>query len=893
MSTSPFLFADLSAAETQATIRARLVANLAADGQPTASWAPSSIGGAENLRLDMVSGALASLASARIAALVQGRLLQTAADDPNTGFFLSYLGLRFYKLQKFGASRTVQNIVLTTVAGGTASSYTNGQLTVRAPATGNRYILALPPGQNVTLVPGGAASAPFQAENPGSSYLDPAGTVTQLVTGVAGVTVTNAAPALYRPTRQVGTSTGTVTAGAALVIPDSIRVRIDATGDIGSAYHSISTNDGNSWTSAGVIAAHETASGVPLTFANGSTPSFVQGSIFTIRAASNFLARGSDTESDALYRARLQNRWPALSLIPLKGHIELWSRAASPEVVRVSSDADTNIPGGILVTIASQTGPATPEAQEAVEDFIRPKLSGFIGLPIPTSPTVPGSLSPMESIQVNSASQFFVRTSATVTVPADQLASVQAAADEAWNEYLGSLPIGPTEVEMEAFYRILGDLGAVDVQGLTFNGAAADLAVGAGQVAVSGATLIGSLTWKASAGATVAPPAPPAPQPGSPFAPNPQSIADLLPPLSLDDVKAFLLAYLSVPANQVTDYESDACLRTFWEVESFMVQDLVSGAIQLLAAAGYPGTAEGYSLTLLADGWYDIQRTAPSAGTQDVTIFCDAMHGPYTAAQVATLLGTASDASTYHLTAGAASLASNASIVVTFTADVAGAVRALLSSVVGLPGVTVQSATITSFGSDGDGDAVVQAEVDARFPDLSVNPTQDRTITWALAAAPSPLITRFRLDSNPAVPGGVLMTLAKASGAVASGTVTAVQAALDALSPITDYNVAQNSTPHSITPSGTVTVRASLLVQAQAQADAAWNTYLQSAQIGSVIYLQALRQIVGDAIAADPASNFTNPALAGAGGDGNVALAATEVPVPSGALSALLTWVTT
>ena len=137
------------------------------------------------------------------------------------------------------------------------------------------------------------------------------------------------------------------------------------------------------------------------------------------------------------------------------------------------------------------------------------------------------------------------------------------------------------------------------------------------------------------------------------------------------------------------------------------------------------------------------------------------------------------------------------------------------------------------------------------------------------------------------------MTLANGSGPVAGGTVTTVQAALDKLSPVTDVNTTQNSSAHSISASGTVKIAASLLTAAQARMDADWSSYLAGAQIGTRVYLEVLSRIVGDAIAADPASNFTGQALGGADPDGNVTLAATEVPVPSAALSTLLTFVTT
>ena len=909
MSTSPYLFEDLLTAEAQATIRARLVSNLAADGEPTTSWAPSSVGGSENLRLDMVSGGLASLASARVAALVGGRLLEVATDDPLTGYWLSYLGLRFYGLQKRQATTTIQNVALIAAPTASANTFSDGDLWVKSPSTGNLYRLTLPPGQTLTLPAGATIDATFTAAAPGSSYSDPALSITQMVTAKAGVSCINVRPTQFRPTRSTGGSSGTVTAlflppGQPLdLLPNpawaSVRARIDVGGDLGTAQFSWSTDGGNTWTAGGACSSNfAVPGGGYLVFANGITPSFAVGTTFTCRVADCFLQRGADAETDQAFRSRCRNRWPALSLVPTRGEIELWSMAASPEVVRVSSDADANSPGGILVTVASQTGPATPIAQEAVEDFILARL-GFSGLPAPVAPTYPGSTSPRELVQVSSAPAFQVIAAGYVTVPSDQLAGAIAGADAAWNAYLASLPIGDGSaiVELERFRTILGDLGATDIQSLTLNNVVADLLIPVGQIPVpaTGWTLAANLQWIAGSPSGVVAPPPSVPLVGGPFSPNPQSITDLLPPLALDDVKEFLLAYISVSQNPVNDYESGAALRTYWEIESNVIQDLVSG-ISVLAANGYPGPggATGTSLTILASGWYGLTRVTASSATQSVIIACDGGHGPYAAAQVAAVKGVTTDGASYSVTAGAATLGTGAQITVTMTADSPGAARGLVAALSsGLPGVAVVGAAIATFGADSEDDTDLGSAVDARFGDLSAIPVQDRTIAWALAAAPPPLITRFRLDADPAIPGGVLMTLANAGGPVAGGTVTTVQATLDDLSPITDNNTAQNSNAHAINATGTVTVRASLLASAQAAADAAWSAYLSSAQIGAKVYLEALAKAVGDAIKSDPLSNFVNPALGGAGADGNVALAATEVPTAGSTLTSNLTWVAT
>jgi hypothetical protein len=503
MSPSPYTFEDLATPETAATIRARLVAALLADGQPTASWAPSAVGGNENLRADMVAGGLEAYMAARVAAVVNGRLLPSATDSAENGYFLTYLGKRFYKLIKRAATVTIQNVRLTVAATAGAQKFADGDIWVASPATGNKYRLTLPAGEIIEGPPGFSVNVPFYAENPGSAYLDAADTVTTMVTAKAGVTCSNHRPYNYAPTRLIGRSSGTIT-GFYLVVPDysALRIRIETSGDIGTGTFSYSINGGLTWVFGGTIPSSYVvgATSTAAIFTNGTSPSFLAGSIFTLAVQDNFLQRGADAETDEDFRARCSNRHPARSAVPMKAHIDLWAHEASAEVDKVASDADANTPGGILVTIASATGPASPTAQAAVEDFILRKLNGFKGVPAPTLPDFVGSSSPEETCLVSSAIRFEVRANATVYVPRDDLAALQAAADDRWNAYLASLPIGGmlgATVLLEQFYTLLDE--ADDIQGLTFNDVAADLVIPTGYVAVveDGWTLLTGLVWVA------------------------------------------------------------------------------------------------------------------------------------------------------------------------------------------------------------------------------------------------------------------------------------------------------------------------------------------------------------------------------------------------------------
>lgn len=376
-----------------------------------------------------------------------------------------------------------------------------------------------------------------------------------------------------------------------------------------------------------------------------------------------------------------------------------------------------------------------------------------------------------------------------------------------------------------------------------------------------------------------------------------QEIATLLTPPSSDAIEQATLAPLANPQNPVTDWENGGVQKTQWAIDSQMLVDLlgpgtppaVASMLAQLAANGYPDSATGPSLVTLADGWFEVERNEGSFAVQTVTLACDASHGPYviTAGLNEAL---ASDGKVY-VAAGGGTLSTSSTLTLDFDARSVGLAKALVFKLsAALPGVTVQSAAIKvvlgvpQFGSDPDNDATIQAECEARFPDPTLIPTQDRVIAWALAAGTT--TTRTRLDPDPALAGGVLLTIANASGPVPSGDVTTVAAYVLARQPITDNITVGNATAANITPGGTVTVPLAQLASIQAAADAAWVAYLSASQIGAEVYLLKLIQCVMDA----GAINFVSPTLNGSGAD--VVLTSGQVPVPVNNLATELTWMT-
>lgn len=511
-------FADLLTQESIATIRARMAAALLVDGFPVASWAPSSAGGVENMRLDMSAG-IGVYLPPRIVDIVNGRILPLASGD-----YLKALGARFYGLTQREATYTIQNIALYAVGSPGSYAFNPGDLWVKSDATGNRYqsvdggqFSAANTGPPVPGFPGNPLMLRFQAESPGSKYADVARTITTMVTARAGVRCVNVPPADFTPASVNGTSTGTMMATiASHIIPpafQSVRVAIEQSGDVAGsppAMISISIDGGSHWQPAipigpTILVSDRGGGAAILTFANSNvSPSFVAGDIYTTLKADAILQRGADAETEAAFKRRCSNRWPSLSDIPVAGTIDLWAHEASPEVDKVSTDADLTS-AGIRVTIASSNGPASPAAQIAVEDYINARLWGFKGVPAPTSPTFPGpGLSPTEFALVISAQPFNVTATGPVRVPRDLLATAEVAANVAWIDYLAGLPLGGQDgstVELAKLAQILADAGAIDIPStlanLKINDVSADAPVPIGEVAVPapGTSLLTTITW--------------------------------------------------------------------------------------------------------------------------------------------------------------------------------------------------------------------------------------------------------------------------------------------------------------------------------------------------------------------------------------------------------------
>ncbi len=490
------LLADLRDPEDVDAIRQRLLTNLAGAGAPIDDWLPAASGGVEMIRVDADATALQRLLATRVALLANLMLLELAEGDP-----LTLYAQKRYGIVRDESTRTIQNIALWLVGSAGAQSFAPGDLIVSSDATGNRYRLI----EDIQIDTSNTAVNPlfarFEAEQPGSSYADAAETVTTLVTAVGGLRCSNRRPSEFLPTKVTGVSTGKVT--AIYEVPgtpppyESIRVRITASGEIGTATFDYSINGGAFWFTGAVTQAIYGLGGALILFANGAPgSSFIVGDIFTLLVAEAIAQQGADEESDTSLRNRCRLRWMTLSDVPLEGTINLWAHLASPEVDKVMADADPNTPGSILVTLASASGTASAAAVLAVQDYISERLFGYRGMPAPT-----GFFSPEEKVLVRSATVRTILPAGVVQAPRATITAVQQAAETAWLAYLRSVPLGGqpgAAVVLTELIQAVMDAGAVDFLGATLNGAAANVTLADREVAVppDGSTLLTALTWQ-------------------------------------------------------------------------------------------------------------------------------------------------------------------------------------------------------------------------------------------------------------------------------------------------------------------------------------------------------------------------------------------------------------
>ncbi|TAL29025.1 MAG: hypothetical protein EPN98_21525 [Phenylobacterium sp.] len=477
---SPYTLADLLTPQNLDQIRAAYLAALQGAGIPAVTeWLPKV--GVEMAYVDMIARAIDEQIAEDLPDIVASGFLGKA-----TGIFMDLLAQQVYQLERIAATSTTFNLQFFSAPAAPPYNLGVGDMTVIAPS-GNHYSNTAA----FSTKPGEASDpVPFQAATAGASFADDpspsgAGVIFQMVTAFAGLTL-QPASADFDPVTQSGSSIGQikpVRSGATIPDPHTMVLRIDATGDVGSAQFSISL-DGGPFAAQGTLLATNTglAGGwTVIAQSGGATPSFRKGDTFTIISPGgpNYV-QGSDEESNADLAARCRARWSTLSLNATKPVLYLWARIAYNAASRIQVTPDPVTAGQINIVVADSHGPISAVAARGIETFIAGKLRNVLA-----------------SVRVKPATAFGLSTSGNVKVSAADKTRVQAAAQEAWLLYLGTVPLGGV-VRLAELDQAIMDAGAIDTDGLAFDEVPANVQLGPGVVPQDGndGGLAEAMTWQ-------------------------------------------------------------------------------------------------------------------------------------------------------------------------------------------------------------------------------------------------------------------------------------------------------------------------------------------------------------------------------------------------------------
>jgi hypothetical protein len=224
------------------------------------------------------------------------------------------------------------------------------------------------------------------------------------------------------------------------------------------------------------------------------------------------------------------------------------------------------------------------------------------------------------------------------------------------------------------------------------------------------------------------------------------------------------------------------------------------------------------------------------------------------------------------------------SVTVGFTNDTGGSNPSFRSGDV--YSFTAPGTPITTPGVARETSAALAQRCLDRLPDLTAIP-QDKRIGWAKGA--SGAVARVKVASDVTYPGRMLVTVAGAPGTspLSGGVVTQVQTALDQRESAGRIDLAQAASVTTVTAtngsSGAVIVPASKKTQIQAAANLAYAAYVNATDIGGVVRLAKVVEILMDAGALNVIGLLLN------GVASNVVLGAAAVAVAADLGS--LTWV--
>lgn len=433
--------------------------------------------------------------------VTRGGLVALAAEleDPA---WLTLLALYFYDLERSPATFSKQLCRIACQAG-LGPVDLNPGFVARA-TSGRRYIYQ---GTKVQVPDGGVGiDVELHAESPGSLYSDPAGTITEIVTSLPGLSIDNPNPkfgglvgtvASKNPASQ-GSGTVTPSAAGTPSLERFYTIRVLTSGAAGSTGSvlieweegAVRTSNTITPIPASYVGAGD---GVTMTFADGVGAGFIVGDIHTFQTpGSPILAHGLDEESNASLARRCIGRWPSLGENIVTDKYRAWIEQASKDaaygIEKVTISPSLTVAGQTNIIVATAAGAPAGSVITALQDYVTAR-DGVT-----------------DSASVLAAANENISITGTVIAKLAELEAVKEAADLAWATYIKKLPIGgdistgsPGVVRLSELVQAIMDAGAVDYQDLKINAAAANYELGATEVAVipAGQEPSVALTWQA------------------------------------------------------------------------------------------------------------------------------------------------------------------------------------------------------------------------------------------------------------------------------------------------------------------------------------------------------------------------------------------------------------
>lgn len=455
MATTPSLSSLLTTVSEQQAFQALLQYYQVA-GFPTTTWEPGDI---DETRMQAFAAAINAYVTNYLPAVAGGSLLDYAPNYPG---WTALTAQQIYNLLQNAATNTAGTMTATNVAT-TPYAFSAGQLYAVFGTSGNRYINT---SSGTIPASGSLAGIAFQAENPGAAYNDPSnsGDIT-LVTPLPGVTMSNPAGSFSGITH-TGSGTGTITLGGSPVGGHSVQVNITATS--ASSPASVSYNlDGAPAVSVGQVSSFAVGgTGITVTLVNGASgTSWVQGDTYSFSTPGSWItSQGADAETDLALAQRCRNRWASLSLVPTASLYQLLAQSTpdvGAQVTQVSVVPDLYVNNKINVIVSGPGGVLPSATISLIQNYITPRARGCDS-PVVQSPTT-------EAITI----------AGTVTANASQLTNAQGAVTTALQDYVAGIPVNGTLRISAIIELIMLVSGVIDVTGLTINGSAVNLTLGA------------------------------------------------------------------------------------------------------------------------------------------------------------------------------------------------------------------------------------------------------------------------------------------------------------------------------------------------------------------------------------------------------------------------------